>query len=99
MPMACCPEAETMSTRVKADANGTVTLPVELCKAAGVEPGADLVVEIQQGRTVLEQPPRPIWEEIVALTADIPPAEFEKLPPGGAARIDEYLYGHSPLPE
>ena len=31
-----------MSTIVKADATGAVTLPAELCRAAGVEPGADL---------------------------------------------------------
>jgi predicted DNA-binding antitoxin AbrB/MazE fold protein len=41
----------------------------------------------------------PIWEQIIALTADIPPEEFDRLPPGGAAHIDEYLYGHPQLPE
>ena len=88
-----------MSTLVKADASGAVTLPAELCRAAGVEPGADLVAEVQNGRIVLERPRLPIWEEIIALTADIPPEEFDKLPPGGAAQIDEYLYGRPKLPE
>ena len=88
-----------MSTILKADASGAVTLPAELCRAAGVAPGADLVAEVQAGRIVLEPPRRPIWEEIADLTADIPPEEFDKLPPGGAARIDEYLYGHPKLPE
>jgi antitoxin component of MazEF toxin-antitoxin module len=83
-----------MSTLVKADASGAVTLPAELCRAAGVEPGAELTAEVQDGRIVLERRRRPIWEEILALTADIPPEEFDKLPPGGAAAIDEYLYGH-----
>ena len=61
-----------MSTLVKADATGAVTLPAELCRAAGVEPGADLVAEVQDGRIVLERQRRPIWERIAALTAEIP---------------------------
>jgi antitoxin component of MazEF toxin-antitoxin module len=88
-----------MSTIVKADAGGAVLLPAELCRAAGVEPGAELVAEFQDGRIVLERPRRPAWEEVIALTADIPPDEYEKLPPGGAAHIDEYLYGHPKPPE
>jgi len=88
-----------MSTIIRADVSGSVTLPAELCRAAGVAPGTDLVAEVQDGRIVLERPRRPIWEEIIALTADIPPEEFDKLPPGGAAQIDEYLYGHPKLPE
>ncbi len=88
-----------MSTIVTADASGAVTLAAELCRAAGVAPGTDLVAEVQDGRIILERPRRPIWEEILALTADIPPEEFDKLPPGGAAQIDDYLYGHPQLPE
>jgi hypothetical protein len=41
----------------------------------------------------------PIWERIAARVADIPPEECDKLPPGGAAHIDEYLYGHPKPPE
>jgi antitoxin component of MazEF toxin-antitoxin module len=88
-----------MSIIIQADASGAVTLPAELCRAAGVAPGAEVVAEVQDGRIVLERPRRPIWEEIVALTADIPPEEFDKLPPGGAAGIDDYLYGQPPPPE
>ena len=88
-----------MSTIVKADASGAVTLPAELCRAAGVAPGADLVADVQNGRIVLERPRRPIWERIAARAAEIPPEEFDKLPPGGAAHIDDYLYGHPNLPE
>jgi antitoxin component of MazEF toxin-antitoxin module len=83
-----------MSTIIKADATGAVTLPAELCRAAGVAPGTDLVAEVRDGRIVLQRQREPIWEEILAMTADIPPEEFDKLPPGGAAGIDEYLYGH-----
>jgi antitoxin component of MazEF toxin-antitoxin module len=92
-------EVETMSTLVKADASGTVTLPAELCRAAGVEPGADLVAEVQDGRIVLEPRRIPIWERIAALTADAPEEELAKLPPGGAAEIDKYLYGGFKPPE
>jgi antitoxin component of MazEF toxin-antitoxin module len=88
-----------MSTIIKADANGAVTLPADLCKAAGVEPGADLVAEVQEGRIILQPAMPPFWERIAALTADIPPEEFAKVPPGGAAHVDEYLYGHPRLPE
>ncbi len=84
-----------MSTLIKADANGAVTLPAELCREAGVEPGTDLMVEVQDGRIVLHPAMLPFLERILALTADIPPEEYDKLPPGGAAGIDEYLYGHS----
>ena len=62
-----------MSTIVKADASGAVTLPAELCRAAGVEPGADLVAEVQDGRIVLERPRLPIWERIAALRRRPPP--------------------------
>lgn len=86
-------EVEIMSTLVKADASGAVTLPVELCRAAGVEPGTDLVAEVQDTRIILERRRQPIWERIAALTADAPPEEIAKLPPGGAAEIDKYLYG------
>ena len=57
------------------------------------------MAEVQDGRIILERPRVPIWERIAARVADIPPEEFDKLPPGGAAHIDEYLYGHPTLPE
>jgi len=82
-----------MSTIIKADAVGAVTLPAELCRTAGVEPGADLVADIQNGRIVLERPRPPFWERIAALTADVPPEELDKLPIDGSAQIDHYLYG------
>jgi antitoxin component of MazEF toxin-antitoxin module len=88
-----------MSTIIKADASGAVTIPVEVCKVAGVEPGTEVAIDVQNGQIVLRRPPRPIWEEIADLVKDIPPEEFDKLPPGGAAGIDDYLYGHPKLPE
>src|SRR5437016_6326385 len=91
--MRAIPREVIMSTLVKADASGAVTLPPELCRAAGLAPGAELVADVEDGRIVVQKPRVPIWERIIAMTADIPPEEFEKLPPGGAAQIDDYLYG------
>jgi antitoxin component of MazEF toxin-antitoxin module len=88
-----------MSTTIKADASGSVTIPAEVCRAVGVEPGTDVAIDVQNGEIVLRRPRRPIWEEIADLVKDIPPEEFDKLPPGGAAGIDNYLYGHPKLPE
>jgi antitoxin component of MazEF toxin-antitoxin module len=82
-----------MSTIVKAGADGAVTLPAEFCRAVGVQPEAEVTLEIQAGRIVLEPVRLPIWERIVALTADAPPEEVAKLPADGAAQIDHYLYG------
>lgn len=82
-----------MSTLVKADASGAILLPAELCREAGVEPGTDLVAEVQDGRIVVQRSRPPIWERIAALTADAPEEEIAKLPPDGAAEIDHYLYG------
>jgi len=82
-----------MPTMIKADADGVVTLPAELCRQAGVEPEADLVADVQDGRIILQRRRLPIWERLAALTADAPPEEIAKLPPGGAAEIDQYLYG------
>ena len=83
-----------MSTMVKADASGAVLLPAELCRAAGVAPGTDLVAEVHDGRIVLAPSAPPFWERIAALSADAPPEELDRLPTDGAAQIDHYLYGH-----
>jgi bifunctional DNA-binding transcriptional regulator/antitoxin component of YhaV-PrlF toxin-antitoxin module len=82
-----------MSMLVKADASGTVTLPAELCRAAGLKPGVDVVAEVQIGRIVLEPARPPLWERIRDLTADAPPEELAKLPTDGASQHDHYLYG------
>jgi antitoxin component of MazEF toxin-antitoxin module len=92
-------EVTDMSTTVKADANGAVTLPAEVCREAGVEPGADLTADVQNGRIIVGPKRKPIWERIAELVADIPPEELDKLPTDGAAQIDHYLYGHPKRPE
>jgi antitoxin component of MazEF toxin-antitoxin module len=88
-----------MSTIIKADANGTVTLPAELCQAAGLAPGADLVAEVRDGSIVLHRPRRPIWQRLADEAAQTPAEESNKLPADGAAQIDHYLYGHPKRPE
>jgi Arc/MetJ-type ribon-helix-helix transcriptional regulator len=36
---------------------------------------------------------KPIWEEILELTADVPDEEFDKLPTDLAEQHDHYIYG------
>jgi antitoxin component of MazEF toxin-antitoxin module len=88
-----------MSTIIKADATGAVLLPADLCRAAGVEPGADLVAEVESGRIVVQPARVPVWERILALTADAPPEELAKPPADGASQHDHYLYGTPKRPE
>jgi antitoxin component of MazEF toxin-antitoxin module len=88
-----------MSTIIKADASGSVTLPAQLCQAAGVEPGADLVAEVRDGRIVVAPKRPPIWERIAAMVADVPPEELAKLPTDGASQHDHYIYGTPKRPE
>jgi antitoxin component of MazEF toxin-antitoxin module len=82
-----------MSTIVKADASGALTLPAEFCEAAGVRPGAVVVADVEDGRIVVQRQRRPIWEEILDLTKDIPPEELAKSPTDGASQHDHYIYG------
>ncbi len=88
-----------MSTMVKADATGAVTLPAELCQAAGVAPGADLVVEVQDGRIVLGPAAPSLAERIVARARSLPPEALDSLPDDLAAQHDHYLYGTPKRPE
>ena len=82
-----------MSTLVKADANGTVTLPAELCRAAGLAPGADLVAEVQTGRIILGPAAPSLAERIVARARALPQETLERLPADGASQHDHYVYG------
>jgi hypothetical protein len=41
----------------------------------------------------VEQSRPPIWDRIIALTADAPPEELAKPPVDGASQHDHYLYG------
>ena len=55
--------------------------------------------EHEQVRVTVEPARPPIWERILALTADAPPEELAKLPADGAAQLDHYLYGAAKKPE
>ena len=70
-------------------------LTVEAVYENGVlKPAQPLPLKEHEHVRVTVEPVRPpIWERIAALTADAPPEELTKLPPGGAAEIDQYLYG------
>jgi bifunctional DNA-binding transcriptional regulator/antitoxin component of YhaV-PrlF toxin-antitoxin module len=88
-----------MTTILKVDPSGAVTLPAELCRAAGIAPGAELVAEVQAGRIVLG-PPRPsLAERIVARARALPPDVLDSLPDDLAAQHDHYLYGTPKRPE
>jgi antitoxin component of MazEF toxin-antitoxin module len=88
-----------MSTIVKADATGAVMLPAELCRAAGVQPGADLVAEIQAGRIVLGLAEPSLAERIAAQACALPQETLDRLPADGASQHDHYIYGTPKRPE
>ncbi|HKI34830.1 MAG TPA: AbrB/MazE/SpoVT family DNA-binding domain-containing protein [Gemmataceae bacterium] len=88
-----------MSTIVKADASGAVTLPAELCHAAGVVPGTDLVAEVQAGRIILGPAAPSLAERIVARARALSPDALDGLPDDLAAQHDHYLYGTPKRPE
>lgn len=82
-----------ISEPIKADASGAVTLPAELCRAAGVAPGAEIVAAVEEGRIVV-QPARPsLAERIVARAKALPPETLDCLPADGASQHDHYIYG------
>ena len=82
-----------MSTIVKADPTGAVLLPAELCRAAGMAPGTELVAEVQDGRIVLGPVAPSLAERIVARAHALPPETLDRLPPDGASQHDHYIYG------
>jgi Arc/MetJ-type ribon-helix-helix transcriptional regulator len=71
--------------------------------AAMTEAASLLLARLNQTQTLaasqapkpVEEVPahKPIWEEILELTADIPDEEFDKLPVDGAEQHDHYIYG------
>ncbi len=78
-----------------------MSLTIEAIYENGVlKPSEPLPLKEHEKVRVTVEPARPpIWERLAALTADAPPEEIAKLPPGGAAEIDDYLYGHPRPPE
>jgi Arc/MetJ-type ribon-helix-helix transcriptional regulator len=62
-----------------------------------------LLQQVQQGQENIKTPAtgeanraherKPIWEEILELSAAVPDEEFDKLPVDGAEQHDHYIYG------
>jgi bifunctional DNA-binding transcriptional regulator/antitoxin component of YhaV-PrlF toxin-antitoxin module len=88
-----------VSETFRLDPAGSLTLPPELLRRAGLEPGSELVAEVEAGRVILSPARPPIWERIAARVAQIPPEELDKLPTDGASQHDHYLYGTPKRPE
>jgi bifunctional DNA-binding transcriptional regulator/antitoxin component of YhaV-PrlF toxin-antitoxin module len=88
-----------MSSMVRADTTGAVTLPAELCRAAGVAPGAELLAEVQAGRIILAPAAPSLAERIVARARALPAEALDALPDDLAAQHDHYLYGTPKRPE
>ncbi len=88
-----------MSTTVKVDAGGAVTLPAELWQAAGVAPGTELVAEVADGRIVLQPPARSLVDDILALASQVPQEVWDRLPTDGASQHDHYIYGTPKRPD
>lgn len=82
-----------MSTIIKADATGAVTLPAELCRQAGVESGTELVADVADGRIVLQAPRPSLIERIRARANALPQEVLDRLPEDGASQHDHYIYG------
>ena len=72
-----------------------MTITVEATYANGVlRPDQPLpLAENEKVQVTVESARPPIWERIVALTADAPPDELAKLPIDGASQHDHYIYG------
>jgi len=88
-----------MATILKVDPSGAVTLPADLCRAAGVAPGTEIVAEVQAGRIVLGPAQPSLAERIVARAHSLPPEVLDGLPDDLAAQHDHYLYGTPKRPE
>ena len=82
-----------ISEPIKADSSGAVTLPAELCRAAGVAPGADVVAEVEAGRIIVQPAGPSLVERIVARARELPPETLDLLPSDGASQHDHYIYG------
>jgi bifunctional DNA-binding transcriptional regulator/antitoxin component of YhaV-PrlF toxin-antitoxin module len=88
-----------MSAAVKADAAGAVTLPADLCRQAGIAPGADLVAVVKDGRIVVARPGPSLAERIIARANALPREVLDRLPKDGASQHDHYIYGTPKRPE
>jgi predicted DNA-binding antitoxin AbrB/MazE fold protein len=79
-----------------------MAITVEAVYENGVlRPAQPLPLNEHEKVTITVQPvrPPPLWERILALTADAPLEELAKPPIDGASQHDHYLYGTPKRPE
>jgi Arc/MetJ-type ribon-helix-helix transcriptional regulator len=92
-----------MTIHVSKDVENTINAAVQSGQFASADEMIDHLVRDYAQQT--QQPPRPasqeapsaahkpIWEEILELTADVPDEEWDKLPTDLAEQHDHYIYG------
>jgi hypothetical protein len=87
-------------TRLAPD--GTLVVPAETTAAAGLTPGAPVVVRVFTGRVAVEAEDaeaassgtiQSFWADINRIADSVPPEEWAKLPPDLSSNLDHYLYG------
>lgn len=88
-----------MPTILNTAADGSLTIPTELCRAAGLGPGAELIAHVSAGRILLEPGRQSLGERLSALARELPDEVVQQLPTDGAAQHDHYLYGTAKRPE
>jgi predicted DNA-binding antitoxin AbrB/MazE fold protein len=78
-----------------------MSITVEAVYENGVlKPSEPLPFKEHERLSLTVEPARiPIWEKIIALTADAPPEELAKPPIDGASQHDHYIYGTPKRPE
>ncbi len=83
-----------MTTTLRIDERGAVTVPEELCRALGLGPGSEVIAE-QRPNGVLLRPAaeKSLLELFDEAIAALPPEEVAKWPRDGAEEHDHYIYG------
>jgi Arc/MetJ-type ribon-helix-helix transcriptional regulator len=92
-----------MTIHVSKDVEDTIKAAVQSGQFASADEMIDTLVR-QYAQQTEERPQpagqeapaaahKPIWEEILELTADVADEEFDKLPVDGAEQHDHYIYG------
>jgi len=90
-----------MTATVHMDASGAITLPEEVRKELGFEPGKPLIAESKNGglliRVITEpvstQPSSSILQIFERARAALSQEDLDRLPVDGAEQHDHYIYG------
>jgi hypothetical protein len=91
-----------MTINVSKDVENTIEAAVRSGQFASAGEMVDKLVRDYAQHTPQPQPAgqeapqaahKPIWEEILELTADVPDEEWDKLPTDLAEQHDHYIYG------